>query len=589
MTGIQLNGQFLQLAANTVATIRRGNPFLNAEAINGEYSLPVTVVYTESNYQALQGYFSFLTKKQKIRLPAVFFDGTAFSYKGTLVIESLASNMNAPQSGRLTGYFLTGVSAFFSDAKGKLLKDLDWGGVREFDWTTNLGFDGTGGFWQHCHETWSNAAIPYVFYPIRNDGWGGEGGTVDYQNKLDDSLLQPVLHIVDNTYSLCPHLRFVWLLQTMFANYGYTLTGDVLADADFQLLTVPTFKAIDWRSPVFGTFTHIEFDLKDHVPPEWTVTDVMINLWQMMAITFIFDTATRTVKLTALRDIKAGVKKDWTPYCDANFSSQFTSDPHIYSLKNSIESGDSLPGSALDFTGAETLPAVYHRRDLPSADASNIDKYVFVYIENVWLQCRYDGGYDWIPASYNIFSYEQANATDNFETKISTMPVLLTTVAYSSNVYYRLYPACTQEGNWAHKVQPFKPWGMRLLFYRGMAWDLNVSSGFPSTVGRQYPFATCGTHGLAYDYAPMGNWALSYVYSFGGVDKGILATWFAPWLALLTNEEIVPVRLHLPRHVLLDHKADDIILIRNVPFVAENMDINLPYPGWVDGELRRMG
>src|SRR5437764_32194 len=78
-------------------------------------------------------------------------------------------NYNNIERTTLNGYVLFGISHFFQVIKDKKLRELSLGGIRRFNYTSSNPGDGTNGYWQHFHQTWSDATIPYVFQPVRND------------------------------------------------------------------------------------------------------------------------------------------------------------------------------------------------------------------------------------------------------------------------------------------------------------------------------------------------------------------------------------------------------------------------------------
>src|SRR5687768_12806781 len=132
MIGIKINGKYLDLAAGAATQTERNSPLLATDEILGEFNYPQNIPATEHNMVIL-GFITELgaVKTGKIKVTDVEYEEhNLLLYRGTLVAEYVNADLNAPERGQISVYFLTAISSFFSQARNVMLQQVDLGGLR---------------------------------------------------------------------------------------------------------------------------------------------------------------------------------------------------------------------------------------------------------------------------------------------------------------------------------------------------------------------------------------------------------------------------------------------------------------------------
>jgi hypothetical protein len=596
MLGISIGSSFLDLSPATAAQLERKSPFFNSDDLAEEYSLPFTFPYTPNNARLLGLQNHFYTRRLKIKIAAKLYDNNNFSYTGELMVTAAKLNANDITKSTITGYFVTGASSFFQQIKNKKLKELTLGGIREMAWTNNDPASANIGFWQLIHRSLAGT-MEYSFAPIRNSMWSGsnDAGTPDWMNRLDNFAN---LDYDNNFNTLAPQVSLKYLLNQICGEHGWTFDYSRMPEASWQSLFLPSFYAITWQKiiplvalPYFGfaPLNNIQLNLQNHVPPEVYIQNFIIMLRNRYNWGFEFESTTQTVSMFALKDLSDGAKKNFTPYMTSDWDSDFSEDKKIFAFKNTIDGNDALSSSP-DFNKLTLQPPVELFTDLPTAEDATFNQVFYVWKENKYYQCRYNEtalAYEWDVLADGIYNYEPHGNNTSIDTEASTMPVYKT--LYRTNGvtdYYGLFPLCEQEGNWEGKDGEFKPWGVRLLFHRGLVWEANPL-GFIGS--EKYPYLTSICFTIT-QTEPDLEWSNVYVHPLpDDVDKGLISYWWKETLKYLQQSEVASGTLLLPRLEMINWKWSDVVLLKNIPYTSQKIIEVIPYDGTVKVELRRIG
>lgn len=593
MLGIKINDSFLTLAPGANMQLERDSPFFNANDLAAEYSLPITVPYTPGNARLLKMSFHYYTRRQKIKIPAELYDGYNFCYAGELVLDGAELDVNVIGQSQVSAYFFTGVSSFFQSVKNKKLKELKLGGVRSFAWTDGNPEGQNKGFWQHVHDTWKGN-YDYVFAPIRNENWAGdsEEGSPEWMNKLGNN---GYMDIVNNYTSLAPQVRLKYVLEQIFSEHGWALDYTQMDDAQWQIMFMPSFYAVKWQNVIATGTTplpNIEINLQYHVPPEMLITDFIMALRNRYNWGFDFDSVKKVCSLFPLKSLANGRKKDWTKYLNRKSSSDFSEDTKVYAFSNDIDSNDSLPQEQ-DISKVKLGEPVESFNNLPAAAEGNVDQVVYVWRENRYYQSVWDedgSDYYWVPYADNIFNYEPENNNVSISTIASTMPVYRTIYRRISDTdYYGYFPACAQEGNWLGKISESTSWGLRVLFYFGMAYEAKAD-GSAGVI--RYPYLTSIPFTITRTETQL-SWSNVYrhiiVNDDDDADIGIVQYWWSDSLRYIRETDILTCTLYLPRQELIDFKWSDVIILRGIRYVAYSLPDLIPFTGVTEAKLLRIG
>ncbi|HEX8358277.1 MAG TPA: hypothetical protein VF610_12720, partial [Segetibacter sp.] len=461
MLGVKLNGVFLDLKPRTSTEIDRKSPlFAISEYASEGTTEPVVFRYSPKNALAFDLPFQYYSERRKKKYQVEYYSGNSFLYRCTLVIETGKLNLNNIQDTEISGVLLYSISDFFQNVKGKKLSDLQLGGVRTFAWTTNIPGDGSAGFWQHVHASWTDDDIPYVFQPIRNDAYYGKNGDVDWMNKLNDNA--QILYDLQapQPSPLVPMIKLKYLITQIFEEAGFAIDFTGLNDEDWKKLLLVNLKRIDWWEPKPLTDADgntviqrapssiIKIDLKKHVPQDKTVSDFILQLFFRYGWTPLFNSSTKKCRLVAVKEYENGRIKDWTKYTSPRIESAFNEDIKIFAFTNEIDSNDELP-SAPDLTNANTSPGALAARNLPVPTSAQAGLVTFCYHDNQWWQVQLDettNEYAWKLLGDNIYNDEPKDNNETIATTISTLPSYYTEYRKVDNIAYGGYfPAMSHE------------------------------------------------------------------------------------------------------------------------------------------------
>lgn len=598
MIGIELeNGKRLNVPERSTLEIERNSPFFsNNDEWAGERSTPITLRYTKENAQSLEHDYHFHSKRYKKVLDANLYDGTIFRQRGKLILEGSSINNNHSQRGEMRGYFVFALSNFYQIIKDKKLKSLILGGKRSYNWTTNNPNDASNGFWQWLHSTWAgNQEV--VIAPIRNDSASEPLtisvpviGTVitiatDWINKIGtDFKLDYNINLILN--SICPQIRVKYIVDKIFEEHGYTVEYEV-GDYQWEKLFLTSLIPFNWVNRVelpswpFFTFqpkSTIDIYLAEHLPNK-NITDFLVQLCNRYGWRLLIDDNRKVCRIKAVKTIRKGKRKDWSSYAAAESESDFKEGKKVFAFLNEVDSGDSLPIKG-EFGDKTILPSVYRYQDLPTATGLIVNHVAYTYIENTyWIvqQNTDTQTYSWVPFSDNIFSFEPEGKTDTIETTMSTIPVARAVFQTVSGVdRYGIFPVMKQKFN--------LDFGFRTVFYHGVVPD-ELANGVTSTGSYPHLSSLWRIPGPADDDV----WSNVFVQDYNDEKRGIIEYWFKDWINIISEGEDMKFVMRVPRKELMDFQWDDIILIRNIPFLVKSIIEPIPYQNKAEVTLRRIG
>jgi hypothetical protein len=591
------NGVTLQPSPGSTMEVERNSPFFSTgDEWAGERSTPINFPYSKSNAKELGYPYHFYTKRIKRIVDADLYDGTMYRQRGKLITENSTIDQNHIHRSDIRGYFVFALSNFYQIIKDKKLRSLSLGGKRSFNWTTSDPDDASGGFWQYIHSTWDGTK-DFLVAPVRNEEYGDPliigipgGGTLtlanDWMNRLGDD---GKLHYEFNKAldSVCPQIKVKYLLEKIFTEHGYTITYDV-GDTQWESLFLNSLipfkwtdveETDDWPYVEFNPKAVIDVYLNEHLPDR-TLSDFLVQLGNRYGWRFLINDETKVCKIKSVRNILNGTRKDWTAYCSSVFESDFSSGTRIFSFKNDIDSGDNLPVRG-EFEDKVRLADVFSFNDLPTATGTLFNNIAYSHIENTfWIVAQDEGAetYSWEIFADNIFDFEPDGETDNISTTMSTLPVARTEYLTILGVdKYGIFPVMKQKAK--------LDFGYRVLFYQGIVPD-QLADGTFSTGEYPHLSSLWRVPGPADDKV----WSNVFVHDYtGGIKRGIIEYWFKDWIAIISEGEDIKVTMNLPRLELMNFQWDDIILIKNIPYLVKGIIEPFPYKNKVEATLRRIG
>jgi hypothetical protein len=584
MLQVAYKGKFLHLASGSQIELEKSSPLFLIDTLLLEYTMPVTLKYDEHNAAILGDVFFEYGIKQKQKIDVQIFDDATLITSAKMVIDKSLSNAQNKIRGNVQGYFLTGASDFFQSIKNKKLNTLFFGGSQSFAFTSWDAFDSSNGFWQHVHATWSGTSN-YVMIPHRNETWIDSELYDGWVNQLGYGYLNGAAQFAPGQVEpaswvvLWPKFQFV--LEQLFIENGWRVDTAGIGNDDWKKLflfnsnPIKTTRADDAGN--ITPLTNISISISDMISPEIYCADLLLWACKRFGWAPVFEPDTKTCRIIALKESGQGTIKDFTSYSTATAESDFSGDPKVFAFKNELPKNDSYV-STPDNTNFTRQPAVLSAAQLPAPTINYDTSLIFCFLENADYKIAVDDTTAtriWVKHSDNIYNEEPDNYTDEINTSMSTMPTQrsLYRETIAGLKFYGYFPICKQPRN--------KEWGLRALFYHGQVVEqkLDFSAGTMS-----YPYAAAvaqlpgGSSGV--------EWSNVYKHSNGTTEDGIIKYWWSEWLRFIQVAQSVEQDFNLPLHELAQLKWDDIINIRNQPYLIKKYIMPIPYYGMIKATLQ---
>jgi hypothetical protein len=580
MLQIKYNNEFLDLARDQSSEMEKNSPlFLGLDTLLAEYSTPIAIKYTDKNARLLGFLFFDLTIKTKSTFAVEIYSGITFITQSSLIIESAGMNKRFASKSSIAGYLLTGISNFFTYIKDKKLTDLTLGGTRTFAYTTSDPTDASDGYWQHFQDTW-NFLDDYVMLPTKNQAFTEDDPqfsfTPGWMNKLDiDSNL-------DTRQPVFPFPKLSYVLNEIMEEAGWHLDTTGLNDTEWEKLLLYSEYLVstglytdDGAGHISRTdFAHVNIELSKAMAENVTCSRFIFEICKRYFWFPITDSASRTVKLIALKETRNGVAKDWTKFADAIGNSDFSATKRIFAFKNDFEGEDQYP-SSMDLKPWGNVGYATSHLDLPAlTGGGEYDNQLFyVFLENKYYSVDWDGtSRSWVPAGDNIYDFEPDNATDTFETAVTTLPIQR---VQFENGHYGYVHLVNQELRTV--------WGIRTILYHGMAQQFNESG---EALGVFYPYGSCINTPAA--RTPQLTWSNVWKHTDFINEYGIVDYWANPWLKMIISGEVVKRNFYVPLYELIKFQWNDIILVHSIPFLIKSYLESLDKQGFIQATMQRI-
>lgn len=569
MLRISCNGGFLDLAKDSGLELERTSPFF-IDNILAEFTMPVTIKHTDNNVRLLGNIFFEYTPKGKLSYPVDVYDGMTFRYTGLLTINATTYNAAVRQLGDVQGFIQNGLSVFVNEVKNKKLRELSFGGLRRFNFTTWDATDGSNGYVQHFQNTW-DYTYDYVVVPCRNDNdelYDGWMNKVSADGKLEVYFFTRIF--------LFPKLSYV--LDTMLKETGWLLDVSLLPSGWEKLILFSGYgHAMNMYS---DAALYIDLNVANLFSPEVTVPDFLTAICRRYGWAPLFNSQSRVCKLVPFRNATSEAVKDFTAYASPLVSDDYSEDKPVYGWKNNFTGNDSSVNSP-SFSGLQQEDPVASKADLPAPEEKYDYSVIYCYRENQWFKVEFDdttSTRQWVWYADNIYDKSTEDDTYTYETTCTTLPVYLSEFRSSgSDTWYGNFPYCKQSRN--------DKWGIRTLLFIGMVKEL-TSTGTEGTIS--YPLASClGLNNLG---ARVISWSniFSHFNPDDNIDYGIVQYWFKAFVTAVGNGVTSTRKFALPLHELVKLQFSDTILVRNIPYLISKITEPVPYKGFVEAELRRI-
>lgn len=614
MIGIKKNTEYLDLIPGTQIQRERENPiFLTStddgkDGIPGEISFPFSLPLTDKNLRLLNN-IDTLPSNKVLEHDIILEDAGIQISAGKLVIESLDGHLVKNNVGRAEGFILSNVSEFWRRVKDKKLSDLSLGGNRVYTWDGYNTSTGTG-FWKHVHDTWAYADSDdgdYVFYPVHCTGWKAEGES-HFINGWQEYATVIEMARDENLTSLVPHPYLVYVIKQMFLENGYSIEGDILNDADFKQLTLVSYKGCHWANEGLDTTSWptvtktanplptITLKLSEHVPPEISIGEFMVEMQKFLPITFLINDNQKKCRIIRSDQVQGAGAKNRNTSFNPNYTLSFNkidqNNQKVYGLARTYD--DEYP-TTINLDEYNYQGEVDSITDLPTPNSTNVDQVYYVRFFNKYYQNFRTGTgvgtyvYVWLYIADNLDGYSPEGETEALNVNITPLALNERPIFTGATLgeQYGFFPDTTRQGNWhkpyilAADYRVFTPWGLRVMFYRGKRMFKQI---------QEMPFATNDIYNInshptiQTTYPAIGAWSLSYEVG----NYGMFDTFWKAWLPILETGENLKGTLYLKFHEYIQWQWDDVLLIHNTPYLIKKITEVLPFTGKIQIEAVRL-
>lgn len=598
MMKIEIDGKFLDLPIDASVQSERNTPLLLGDEILGEYTYPLLLPATENNCRI----FGFITELgalktvKEVRKGALLYEWDILTARGTLVAEYVEVDLNHPEAGAISVFFLMSISDFYSQANKVLLRDLNLGGERKIKQFT-----------QHAMATWYGTSdrYDYVFAPVANVEFKPQEDVEDYNEEKDptgyfmngvtfdiDPNVGTGLQFANFRYSYSrrvPLMYLRYLLLKCFEYFGYTVSGELIDDKDFKKVILLNYQSVYWgyiskRAPTgwrMIELPEVVINLSNHVPKDYSVTKFLIAFSNLWGITYMFDPLRKHCTLYSLNKLtQTGKRIDLTSKISPGLRNEFVKEAKVYALKFEIDGGDSRINRP-DLSQYRRLKDVDAISQAQTAGEQYENAIVLARKINWFYKCTYsteDKGYSWIYFCDNIYDYIPSGSNTDITTAMAPVGTVHHDWMFLAKDNYgkALFPAVTQEGNWMGKKTGFANWGLRVLFYHGMQPDYSGNPGF------YYPFAS------SHNYNSIGQQVSSYSLCFN-VENDMVGRFWKHWLDILGSMEVVSLSYKLSFSEYLNLNWTDLLLVKNVLYLNIQHTPTIPFTGTLALKALRIG
>jgi hypothetical protein len=580
MLGIKINNEFLDLLPGSSLDFEQNNPYLQFDAnIVGEYSLPLEVIANAKNMRLLKYAGLIQTKVDNKGIDAsAYHEGFQHS-TGRLKIERPTINLNNAKRGRISIYYLMGISSFYQDAKNQRLKSINAGGVRSFA-NDNFNILSTG-FWSHIHKViaapagYGASGYDYAFYPVVNEDFGGNAGT-DVLNYMQwgTAVGRPLFTRLTTDNRWCnlivpfPYLKYVLLKAVELT--GWTIEGDILNDPQFCKATMINSFCINWGWHA-GTSTQIhstvKFNLVDNLP-DISVPELLIALKNRFGWWYDFNTKQRKITVNSLIRVAQSNIKDFSAYANPVLVKKVNQEKKVFALKEGN-------ANEISFAGVDYKGMLTKRSALPSPSETLYNQVYLIADENNYYICQLNdaGAWSWEFWASGNGSYVPSDATEDIATE-TYLPDIT-----NFNSYLDFVPMWNESGYWPGLAgEDDYAAQIVLAFYYGLAQNKGNLA---------YPLGS--PHIYDSKDNEVGSWSLAFkAKKLDGSEVGIYDLNWKKFLDTLNAYEEFEVTLNLPLVEFLKLDFSNIISINNVRMYVTKIKSTLPYSGSVNIEASRI-
>lgn len=583
----QTESGFLDIAPDAQLSIESLSDAFDDDLTFGEFSLPLDIPYTSRNSRLLK--FAEKLKNnnttQNFWTVNVYDDGFPELINAKMTLLQKIGNYNL-SAGKFSVTISGTKGLFGSLIANKKLTEIDFGPDISFttpsrDFATDVM---KGVYPGYSHIAFCPVAIENYFDQNRPD-YINEFLVADTVNGIvitgagpDDWEFGRLLpggtsaapgssEYID--YRTVPFINFKYVVEKVFAHFGFSVYGAFLQNADFQNLFVFNTWSIDNLSATLHTDSNRTISIHNHLP-DVLVIDFLKSIFSFFKVFPTFHAG--NVALNYKNDLLTKSNPiPFTQYCGAEFESTLTETvPDGYTLKYTWDSADGYFSDRVkDLTTLVNVGTVNSKADLDTLSigrAFTIYDYAFVKNENLFYKV-FDATATpviWDCYAENLDSYIKDGGERNVEMGMSTLcqHVILNTV---SGVYERQdFVGTRQPGCYINNVsvRVINPFALRLFYIK----KLTIG-------GVKYP--------VSYNHNTSPDGTVQELYSLA-LNAGFADRFHAAWENFKTNLESVKFELLANRKSMNDFNNAALLEINSIHFITNKVERTIPADSTMD-------
>jgi hypothetical protein len=588
---------FIDLTAGTQLQIEALSEIFDEDLSIGEYSLPITIPWTENNLK-LTG---FANRIKNYSRGAVYFEIDVYAnglpelQRAKLTIQEKSGSLSM-QRGSFTATISSTKGLYGSLIKNKKLADLKLGGIINFETGYNCREWATArmqGLFPDYHYVGFAPVAMEDFFDTNRTDYAGEflvKDTVNYAmatgSGADDwkfarpSSADPSVSADEGEaefmdYRTVPYLKVKWLLQQCFAEFGFTVTGEFISSADFDSLYLFSNYSIDnFAQPLYNDLTNNIDPAK--LVPDISIKDFIKNLCKTLGMYPVFGN-NNVVQLRYRKNtLNLQNTADVTAYIGSEYSSTAAEDADTdgYSIAYAFDSNDGMVNDRVfddTKTVAATVTLVSDLDTLSLTGGMSTDTIVLVTSVNRYYRVADATGSPilWDAIADRLNAYKIGNGERTIELPVSTLCSYIVKNVSTALDEPQGYLGCRQRGSYINNrgIRVTAPMGLRMFYIS----KRNIG-------GALVPYS----HYHNRDEA--NNKILPYSLSLIS-DEGLVSSFHKRWEDIRQGAEIIKTTINLDRRIYDTLMAKDMWIALGIYYLPYRMERTLPLDGTAQVEL----
>ncbi|HRN80174.1 MAG TPA: hypothetical protein PKY29_04350 [Ferruginibacter sp.] len=587
---------YLEMDTGTTLEMETYSDIFEEALEAGEFSLPVEFPWTDNNRRLL----NFAERIHNVQVKKNFwvcdvYDSTGMPY---MLQAKLTLLEKAGDFGYTRGKFVASISGnkglFGSKIKNKNLRDLTLGGPITWQTIDSRKF-------AENHMKGLTPQYPYLsFAPVVIENFFDQSKNYNNEFLARDTVndivstgsgandwvfgrpksTNPNEAAVEGTpeyinYRTIPFFSFKYVLEKVYEEMGYVLTGDVVNNTDFADLYLFNTTALEYYSAAVNVDYNRRIDPKQHVP-DMPVFEFLTAVFKFFCVYPVF-AGNNQVELKYRKKIFSNRKiLNITPYTSSGFNSVFSESTEAqgYALKYDWDGAESYHSDRIKDLASKNIIGVVdtaaalatftYTRPLTTDDA------VYVTSENMYYAVANATGPTtlWDAWCEGLHDYEEGDGSRDATTGMGT---LATYVELDDALYVRRNKlAARMAGSyWNDKfVRVENKFGLSVFYITPQNIDGNVVP-----VSHNHNTDAAGNQLATYSLA------LKATHGIGNILH-------RQWQQLLNKVETVEVEINTDEKLLREIQNADILQAHNIMFIPYKRTWSVPLRGKILQEMK---